>query len=64
MTLLSWAINPLTLAFRPVEITVMSGSVLLAAGLVWGGRSSSWRGAALIAGYVLAAVVFYKAGGR
>ena len=64
VTLLSWAINPLTLAFRPVEITVMSGSVLLAAGLVWGGRSSSWRGAALIAGYVLAAVVFYKAGGR
>ena len=42
----------------------MGGSAVLAAFLLGGGRSSSWRGAALIGGYVGAAVAFYFAGNR
>jgi len=42
----------------------MGGAALLAALLLARGRSSSWRGAVLVAGYVVAAVVFYKAGNR
>jgi hypothetical protein len=42
----------------------MGGAALLAALLIARGRSSSWFGAVLIAAYVLAAVVFYKAGNR
>jgi Ca2+:H+ antiporter len=64
VAILSWAIKPLTLAFRQVEIVVMGGSALLAALLLANGRSSSWRGAVLVAGYVGAAVIFYKAGNR
>jgi Ca2+:H+ antiporter len=64
VALLSWAINPISLAFRQVEIAVMGGAALLAAVLIARGRSSSWLGAVLIAGYVVAAVVFYKAGAR
>jgi Ca2+:H+ antiporter len=64
VALLSWAIKPLSLGFRQVEIAVMGGAALLAAVLIARGRSSSWLGAVLVAGYVVAAVVFYKAGGR
>jgi Ca2+:H+ antiporter len=64
VVILSWAIEPLTLAFRQVEIAVMGGSAILAAALLAGGKSSSWRGAVLVGGYVVAAFVFYKAGGR
>ncbi len=64
VAILSWAIAPITLAFRQVEIAVMGGAALLAAALLYRGRSSSWRGAALVVGYAIAAAVFYKAGGR
>jgi Ca2+:H+ antiporter len=64
VAILSWAIKPLSLAFRQVEIAAMGGAALLAALLLARGRSSSWRGAVLVAGYVVAAVVFYKAGNR
>ena len=63
VALLSWAINPLALAFRQVEIAVMAGAAILAAALLAQGRSSSWRGAVLVVAYVGAAVIFYKAGG-
>ena len=64
VAILSWTIKPLTLAFRQVEIGVLGGSALLAALLLAKGRSSSWRGAALVAGYVAAAAIFYVAGNR
>jgi Ca2+:H+ antiporter len=64
VAVLSWAIKPLSLAFRQVEVGVMGGAALLAAFLLARGRSSSWFGAVLVAGYVVAAVVFYKAGAR
>jgi Ca2+:H+ antiporter len=64
VVILSWAINPLALSFRQVEIAVMGGSALLAAALLAGGKSSSWRGAVLVGGYVVAAFVFFEAGSR
>jgi Ca2+:H+ antiporter len=64
VVLLSWTVNPLTLAFRQVEIAVLGGSAILAALLLAKGRASSWRGAVLVIGYFVAAAIFYKAGGR
>jgi len=64
VAILAWAIKPLALSFRQVEIAVMAGSALLAALLLAGGKSSYWRGAALIGGYVGAALAFYFAGNR
>jgi Ca2+:H+ antiporter len=64
VVILSWAIKPLTLAFRQVEIATMGGSAILAAALLSKGKTSSWRGVVLVAGYVVAAVLFYKAGSR
>ena len=62
VAVLSWAINPLSLAFRQVEIAVMGGAAILAALMLT--AASSWRGWVLLAGYAVAAAVFYKAGGR
>ena len=64
VAVLAWAIKPLALSFRQVEIAVMGGAALLAALLLAGGKSSSWRGAVLIAGYIGAALAFYFAGDR
>jgi Ca2+:H+ antiporter len=64
VVLLSLAIEPISLAFRQVEIAVMGGSALLVALLLAKGKSSSWRGAVLIVAYAGAAALFYKAGGR
>jgi Ca2+:H+ antiporter len=64
VAILAWAAKPLSLAFRQVEIGVVGGSALLAALILAGGKSSSWRGAVLVGAYVGAAVVFYFAGGR
>lgn len=64
VVLLSWAIEPLALSFRPVELAALGGSVLFAALLLWGGRSSRLRGVALINAYVGVAVTFLLAGDR
>jgi Ca2+:H+ antiporter len=64
VAVVSWAITPLSFAFRQVEIAVMGGASLLAGLMLARGRSSSWRGWVLIAGYAVAAAIFYKAGGR
>jgi Ca2+:H+ antiporter len=64
VVILSWAINPIALSFRQVEIAVMGGSAILVAALLANSKASSWRGAVLVAAYLLAAVVFYKAGAR
>jgi Ca2+:H+ antiporter len=64
VAVISWAISPLSFAFREVEIAVLAGASILAAAVLARGRSSSWRGWVLIAGYIVAAAVFYKAGGR
>jgi Ca2+:H+ antiporter len=64
VALLAWAIDPLALSFRPVEIAALGGSVVFAALLLFGGRSSRLRGAALIAAYVAVALAFFFSGDR
>jgi len=64
VALLSWAIDPLALSFRPVEILTLGAAVLFTAVVLWGGRSSRFRGSLLIAAYVAAAVAFFIAGDR
>ena len=64
VALLSWAIDPLTLSFRPVELAALGGATLVTAGSLWGGRSSRGRGMLLIAAYVAVAVAFFLAGDR
>jgi Ca2+:H+ antiporter len=64
VALLSWAIEPLALSFRPVEIIALGASTLLVTTLVWDGRSTRARGIALVGAYVLVAVAFFLVGDR
>jgi Ca2+:H+ antiporter len=64
VALLSWAIDPLALSFRFVEIAVIGLATLLTAALLAQGQSSRARGVVLIAAYVLAALAFFIAGDR
>ena len=64
VALLSWLIEPLSLAFRPIELIAVGGSVIFTALLLFDGRSSRWRGAVLIAAYAAVAVGFYAVGDR
>jgi len=64
VALLAWAIEPLALSFRPVELGVLAGSLGFAALLLFGGHSSRGRGALLILAYVVAATAFFLAGDR
>jgi Ca2+:H+ antiporter len=64
VALLSWAIDPLALSFRIVEVAVVALATVFTAALLAQGRSSRARGVALIAAYVLAALAFFLAGER
>lgn len=64
VALVSWLIDPLALSFRAVEIAAVAGSVLFTVLLLFGGRSTRWRGAALIAAYVGVAITFLAVGDR
>ncbi len=64
VALLSWLIDPLALSFRPVEIAVLAGSVLVTAALLADGQSSRLKGVVLIVAYVVAAAAFFVAGDR
>jgi Ca2+:H+ antiporter len=64
VAVISWAITPLSFAFRQVEIGVLGGAAILAGSMLARGRSSTWRGCVLLVGYAVAAVIFYKAGAR
>ncbi len=64
VALLSWAIDPLALSLREVEIAVLGGSVVFTSLLLFGGRSSRLRGAVLVVAYVAAATAFFFAGDR
>lgn len=62
---LSWAVTPgLPLTFREVEVAALLGSGIFVSFVLFGGRSSRLRGAALIAAYVGIAVAFFLAGDR
>ena len=64
VAIISWAIEPLSLAFRPVELGVVAAAAVLTAALLANGQSSRTKGLVLIGAYVLAAISFYFAGDR
>jgi Ca2+:H+ antiporter len=64
VAILAWAIEPLSLAFRPIELIAVGGSVLFASLLLFGGHSSRARGVALILAYVAVAIAFFLVGDR
>ena len=64
VALLSWLIDPLALALRPIEIVVLAGSVVVTAALIADGHSSRLKGALLVAAYAAVATSFFFAGDR
>jgi Ca2+:H+ antiporter len=64
VALLSWAIEPLALSFRPVELIALGGSTIFVSLVLYGGRSTRGRGIALVAAYVVVAVAFFLVGDR
>ncbi len=62
VTILSWAIDPLALSLRPIELAAMGGAALAAAIAVSPPRTSRAAGVALVAAYAGLAVAFYFAG--
>ena len=64
VAILSWAIDPLALSFRPVELGVLAAATALTAILLADGWSSRRKGTILIVAYGLAALAFYVAGDR
>jgi Ca2+:H+ antiporter len=64
VALLSWAIEPLALSFRPVELAALGFSTLVVAALVTGHRTRPRDGALLILFYVGVACAFFIAGDR
>ena len=62
VVLLSWLIDPLALGFRKVEIAALVISLAVVLATIWGGVSSRFRGAVLIAAYVGVATMFFIAG--
>ena len=64
VALLSWAIDPLALSFRAVELAGIAVAVLAAGVVIAPGRSSRFGGALLVGAFVAVAVVFYLVGDR
>jgi Ca2+:H+ antiporter len=64
VALLSWLIEPLALAFRPVELGALAASTALVGITLTDGRSSRLKGLLLLAAYVIVATAFYAAGDR
>jgi Ca2+:H+ antiporter len=64
VALISWAIEPLALSFRPVEIAALGASAIVVATFFVDRKSSRRDGAALILLYVVVAAAFFIAGDR
>ncbi len=64
VALLSWLIEPLSLAFRPDRDHRRRRLGAFTAALLWGGYSTRWRGYALIAAYIGVAIAFFAVGDR
>ena len=64
VALLSWAIEPLALSFRQVEIAALAASTVFTAAILANGRSSRAKGITLIAAYGFVAFAFLLAGDR
>src|SRR5204863_37198 len=65
VALLSFAFtNPLTLAFRPVELGAMAAAAVFVAYVIRDGRSTRREGAVLISAYTVIAVIALAVGDR
>jgi Ca2+:H+ antiporter len=64
VAIISWAIEPLALSFRPIEMAALGGATIFTAILLFGGRTSTWRGVALVVAYVALAATFFVVGDR
>ena len=65
VTLVSWAFaDPLSLAFRPIELIAMATAALFVGFVIRDGRARRWEGALLIAVYGGFVVWFLSAGDR
>jgi len=64
VALIAWLIDPISLAFREIEIITVAVAVAVTAALLADGRSSRLKGTILILLYVGIAVVFFNAGER
>lgn len=64
VALLSWAIDPLTLSFRAIELAAIAAAALAACAVLVAGRTSRAAGAALVGAYLVVAVSFYVVGDR
>jgi Ca2+:H+ antiporter len=64
VTLISWAFEPLTLSFRPVELVAMAVAAALPAIVLSRGRTTHLGGAILLTAYSIFVVVFFLAGDR
>jgi Ca2+:H+ antiporter len=64
VAIFSWAIDPLALSLRPIELAGMGGAVLVVAAALFPPRTSRAVGALLIGAYGALVVAFYVAGDR
>jgi Ca2+:H+ antiporter len=64
VALISWAIEPLALSFRPVELAALGASAIVVGTFFVDRKSSRRDGAALILLYVVVAAAFFIAGDR
>jgi Ca2+:H+ antiporter len=64
VALLAWALKPLALSFRPIELLSVAVATALAAALLAQGRSDKWRGAVLVIAYAGFAAAVFAAGDR
>ncbi len=62
VALLSWAIDPLAFAFRPIEIAAVVAAAVVTGSVLAGGRSTRAGGAVLVGAYLAVAASFYLAG--
>jgi Ca2+:H+ antiporter len=64
VALVAWAIKPLALSFRPVELGALAFAVAVTGAVLAEGRSTRLRGLVLIAAYIAVAAAFFAAGDR
>jgi Ca2+/H+ antiporter len=64
VAILSWAIDPLALSLRPIELVGLGGAVLVVVVALSPPRTSGVAGALLIGVYGALVVAFYLAGDR
>jgi Ca2+:H+ antiporter len=64
VALASWAIEPLALSFRPIELTALGVATALPALVLARGRTTRVGGALLLVAYAGLAVAFYYSGNR